>query len=244
MNKRLVKTGLVAALLSLAAPVAASAQQIDSIYITPRLIFSYQMGDMAPAKWHAGQWSASALGGDENDKNFGFGLSVGTDLGFSSDLPVRVEGEYVYRGKAEFAKGPSSVTWVDGSTRTASHSFEVTAHSLMANAFYDFNTATSFTPYVGAGLGGAYLKTDYRTSIINGGTASIGVSKSSWNFAWNAGGGVAYHINENAALDFGYRYVDLGKAETGTINALGMSGSSSVDYTAHEFSVGLRLTGF
>ena len=244
MKKALVRTGLMAAVLSLAAPAAASAQEIDSIYVTPRLIYSYQMGDMSPAKWRQGQWTASALGGEEKDKNFAFGLSVGSDLGYSSDLPVRVEGEYVYRGKAEFSKGPASVAWVDGSVRTASHSFEVTAHSLMVNAFYDFNTASSFTPYVGAGLGGAYLNTDYKTSIINGGAASIGVSKSSWNLAWNVGGGVAYHLNENAALDFGYRYVDLGKAETGSINALSMSGSSELDYTAHEFSIGLRLTGF
>lgn len=244
MKKGLIRTGVMAALLSLAAPVAASAQEIDSIYVTPRLIYSYQKGDMSAAKWRQGQWTASALGGEETDKNLAFGLAVGTDLGYSSDWPVRVEGEYVYRNKAEFSKGPSSVTWVDGSARTASHSFEVTAHSLMVNAFYDINTASSLTPYIGAGLGGAYLKTDYRTSISNGGNASIGVSKSNWGLAWNVGGGVAYHLNENAALDFGYRYVDLGTAETGSINALGMTGSSEVDYTAHEFSIGLRLTGF
>lgn len=244
MKKHFVRTGVMAALLSLAAPAVASAQQIDSIYITPRIIYSYQMGDMSAAKWRNGVWAASALGGEETDKNFAFGLSVGTDLGYSSEWPVRVEGEYVYRGKAEFSKGPSTVTWFDGSPRVASQKFEITAHSLMVNAFYDFNTATSFTPYVGAGLGGAYLKTDYRASIVNGGPGTAGVSKSNWNLAWNIGGGVAFHLNENAALDFGYRYVDLGNADTGNINMLDFSGSPKVDYTAHEFSIGLRLTGF
>ena len=244
MKKRFIRTGVMAALLSLAAPMAASAQQIDSIYVTPRLIYSYQMGDISAAKWRHGQWTSSALGGEEKDKNFAFGLAVGTDLGYSSEWPVRVEGEYVYRNKAEFSKGPSSITWFDGTPRTASQSFDVTAHSLMVNAFYDFNTASSFTPYVGAGLGGAYLKTDYKATVVNGGPGTAGVSKSNWNLAWNIGGGVAFHLNENAALDFGYRYVDLGKADTGNINMLNFSGSSEMDYTAHEFSIGLRLTGF
>jgi opacity protein-like surface antigen len=242
--KKVLKIGLAAALMSLAAPVAASAQQIDSLYVTPRLIYSYQLGDMSAAKWNQGAWSASALGGEAKDKVFGFGLAAGTDLGYSSGWPVRVEAEYVYRGKAEFGKGPSTVTWVDGSSRTAKNSFEVTAHSLMVNAFYDFNTATSFTPYLGLGLGGSYLDSSYQTSVVNGVSGSASVSKGSWNLAWNAGGGVAYHLSENAAVDFGYRYVNLGSADTGDVSMLGLSGSSEIDYTAHEFSIGLRLTGF
>lgn len=244
MKKRFIRTGIMAAVLSLAAPMAASAQQIDSLYITPRLIYSYQMGDMSAAKWRNGAWSASVLGGEEKDKNFAFGLAVGTDLGYSSDWPVRVEGEYVYRGKAEFSKGPKTVAGIGGGINTASQKFEVKAHSLMVNAFYDFNTASSFTPYLGAGLGGAYLKTNYQTSMHNGVSGSVSTSKTNWNLAWNVGGGLAFHLNENAALDFGYRYVDLGDAETGNINLLNFNGSSKVDYTAHEFSVGLRLTGF
>lgn len=243
MKKHFIKTGLMAALLSLAAPAVASAQQIDSIYVTPRLIYSYQMGDMSPAKWRNGDWSASALGGEEKEKNFAFGLAVGTDLGYASEWPVRIEGEYVYRSEAEFSKGPSSVS-LNGTLLTASQRFKVKAHSLMVNAFYDFNTASSFTPYIGAGLGGAYLKTDYRTTLQNGAAGSASVSQTDWNLAWNVGGGVAFHLNENAALDFGYRYVDLGDATTGNIRLSNYSGSSKVDYTAHEFSIGLRLTGF
>lgn len=246
MKKKLIRTGIMAATLALASPVVpqAHAQQIDSIYITPKVLFSYQTGDLAPAKWRdQGDWTNSVLGGSEKDQNFGFGLAVGTDLGYSSELPVRLEGEYVYRSKGKFSKGPKTVSGRNF-TGTAQQSFEVTAHSLMANAFYDINTDSAITPYFGLGLGLAYLNTDYSTSISNGDSASATSSTTNWNMAWNVGLGAAYHLNENMALDFGYRYVDLGTAESGNISMLNFNGSSEMDYKAHEFSVGLRVTGF
>lgn len=243
MKKKLLRAGLFTLALSLAVPVMASAQEINSVYVTPKLFYSHQMGDMAPSQWSQGIWSAGVLGGKETDNNFGLGLSVGMDMGYYYDLPMRLELEYVYRGKAEFGQGPSTV-WSGGQAFTASHSFDVTAHSLMANAFYDFNNDSVFTPYIGAGLGFAYLDTTYRAGIANGLSGSVASTSNNWNFAWNVGAGVAYHINDAVALDLGYRYVDLGTVETGTTTVSNFLGSSSVDYTAHEMSIGLRFSGF
>ena len=75
-------------------------------------------------------------------------------------------------------------------------------HSLMANAYFDYLTCTPWTPYVGAGIGAAYLKNN-----INGGAAK----KTTYNFAWQVMGGVTYDINANWTLDAGYRYADLGQ---------------------------------
>ena len=57
---------------------------------------------------------------------------------------------------------------------------------------------------------------------------------------------MAYHVSDNVAIDAGYRYVDLGSGEAGRFNIqhLGYSGNPKVDFTAHEFSVGLRFSGF
>ena len=242
MKKNLLRAGLFTLALSLAAPIMASAQEINSIYVTPKLIYSHQVGDMNPSRWSNGAWTANALGGEETDNSFGLGLSVGADLGYYYDLPMRVELEYAYRGKAEFGQGPSVV--LGSVPLMASHSFDITAHSLMANAFFDFNNDSMFTPYIGAGLGLAYLDTTYRASIQNGTTATVTTNNDNWNFAWNVGAGVAYHLSDNMALDLGYRYVDLGTAEAGSAIVSNFTGSSSVDYTAHEVNVGLRFSGF
>ena len=75
-------------------------------------------------------------------------------------------------------------------------------HSLMANAYFDYLTCTPWTPYVGAGIGTAYLKYN----------ANSGAEKKTvYNFAWQVMGGVTYDINANWALDAGYRYADLGQ---------------------------------
>ena len=54
--------------------------------------------------------------------------------------------------------------------------------------------------------------------------------------------GVEYPINENLSLDLGYRYLNLGDAQTGYVtDARGVS--TRMDYkdiTAHEVRVGLR----
>ncbi len=253
MKSKLIRTGLVALALTLAAPVTmAPAQEINSIYVTPKLSYVYQKGDMSSGNWHNGGWHTGAVGGNDNDNGFGIGVAVGTDLGYYYEVPVRVELEYMYRTEAEFGQGARSVSVFGAggpATLTASQNFKVSAHSLMANGFFDINTQTDFTPYLGAGLGLAYLDTDYRSGITMN-NIPIGASSSdgSWNFAWSLMAGVGYSINENLTLDLGYRYIDLGSGDAGTFNAsnggISYSGSPSVDYTAHELGLGLRFTGF
>jgi opacity protein-like surface antigen len=130
-----------------------------------------------------------------------------------------VELEYLYHGSQTFRSSPSS--------------HDVSAHSLLANAFLDIQTDTAFTPYVGGGLGLGYLK----DQVNNGGGYSAKVNR--WNFVWNLGGGVAWSLNESMALDFGYRYMDLGKTE-----GVSLPSPSEVSLTAHEFGVGLRIMAF
>jgi len=244
MNKSgLIKSGLLALTLSFGWPaLEAKAQEFNSIYVAPRLIYSKQNGDMSKATYSDGLDSFRALGGEDSDTNFGLGVALGLDLSYSTAYPVRVEAEYVYRSEASFKNSPRKI---GGTGVSASQSFKVAAHSLMANAFYDINTDTPLTPYFGGGLGMAFLDAKYKSSI-NG--AQTKKSSTDWNLAWNVGAGVAYQFNDSLALDFGYRYVDLGSSECG-VSAAGSSGASfktdgKVDYTTHEFSLGLRFNGF
>lgn len=238
MRVNLIKAGLAALAISLTASGSmAFGEEMGSMYFTPKILYSYQEGEMAPAQAINGNgWKTEALGGDENDQGYAVGFSLGNDLSYYYEMPVRVELEYMYRSESKWKEGPR---WVG--TYLATQDFTVTAQSLMFNAFYDFNTQTNLTPYFGGGLGVSYLSTDYQTTA---GSKTYTNSNSDINFAWNIGGGVVFHISDSMALDFGYRYVDLGTATAGDLTMGSYVVDSQAEYTSHEFGLGIRFSGF
>jgi len=78
---------------------------------------------------------------------------------------------------------------------------KVKTQGVLFNVYYDFDLKTTVPvkPYVGVGLGWGQTKLDYRTKHIKDDGASMQI-----------GAGVNYKINENIALDLGYRYITYG----------------------------------
>lgn len=110
-------------------------------------------------------------------------------------------------------------------------------NSLMLNAYYDINTCTKWTPYVGAGVGVAMLKFTAK-DMNDGGKAS----DRTYNVAWQVGAGVAYDLTSNVALDAGYRYIDGGAAVADKIKNQGYRSKDKIDTAAHEIYFGARYT--
>jgi len=248
MKKKLIRCGLFALALTVALPAApAPAQEFNSIYIAPKIIYSWKDGDMSNAKWtNSAGWSRGVLGGSDDDNGFGFGLAVGNDFSLYSGVPIRLELEYVYHGEGKFGNGPS-VIYNNSQTHIASQSFKIKAHTFMINGFYDIDLGAIVTPYVGGGLGLAYLSSDYssRSHVSGNDSVQVKTSNNDWAFAWNLGGGVSFAIDDQTAIDVGYRYYDLGSAEPGSVNASsGYRANPKVDLTSHELSVGLRFSIF
>jgi len=79
----------------------------------------------------------------------------------------------------------------------------VTTWALMANAWIDLGNSSTFTPYIGGGVG-------YAISKFNGGAVYDGVDG---NFAWQLGAGVNVAVSEETSLGIGYRYFDAGDVE-------------------------------
>ena len=145
-------------------------------------------------------------------------ISAGVGYQFSDYLRGDLTAEYRsatrFRGNAVVAHdaGTDKYPYYDGQFR---------AFDVMANGYVDLGTYNGLTPYVGAGIGAAYVKlgdTYEHTSFpyAVGGTYADGVlpGNSKWNFAWALHTGVAWDVNPRLKLELGYTYKDLGSIQS------------------------------
>lgn len=97
----------------------------------------------------------------------GTGILAGASLGYRRGN-FRVEGEYFYRTTTHDTRSNNSVGDADTQRKeqqeieTAESGVDdVLSHNFFANLYYDFNTDSRFTPYVGVGVGAAQVSLDY-----------------------------------------------------------------------------------
>ena len=92
---------------------------------------------------------------------------------------------------------------------------------VLANAYVDLGTWWCLTPFIGAGVGGAYNSIADLTDIgIGTSGAGIGPNVSSWSPAWALYAGIDYSVTKNFKVELAYRYLNWG-AITDTINCIG-----------------------
>lgn len=130
--------------------------------------------------------------------------------------------------------------------------FGLKSDLFLANLYYDFDTRSRFTPYVGLGLGITHNQTTNGSAIDTCGcgfTDSKIAGAGHWSVAGALMGGVSVALRERLHLDAGYRFLYLGNAHTGLITgtnpqvgatAPGGDDPAVSDIYAHEFRVGLR----
>lgn len=118
----------------------------------------------------------------------------------------------------------------------------VKSYTMMFNAYKDLGNFGGLTPYVGAGIGASYNKTDDVYFTGNPSLVNRIHGDSDLSFAWSLMAGVGYQVSDRAILDFGYRYLDLGSAGSQNGDSAGNWNPrvSIDDLTSHEFKVGLR----
>ena len=93
----------------------------------------------------------------------------------------------------------------------------------MANAYLDLGTWWCLTPFVGAGVGGAWnsVTTVSDLGIVNTNAPGFGFASadaSNWNLAWSAQAGLAYNVSSNLKLEMAVRYLNLGSVKTPVVN--------------------------
>lgn len=170
---------------------------------------------------------ADVFGAESINDTAVFGFGGGYKAGwFRADVTIDYSGRATY--KADIVGLPA------GNQPGLSTKIEMV--TTLANAYADLGTWWGITPYIGAGIGAAYMRT---VEFYDYATATVPHDKQSqWNFAWAAIAGMSYRIGANLLADASYRYLSLGDAVT-AVNAAGNQFTVK-DITAHEFRVGLR----
>ena len=83
------------------------------------------------------------------------------------------------------------------------------------------------TPFVGAGVGGAYNRiyglTDFGQGGVNEGVG-FARDRSKFDLAYAAHAGLAYTVSPNLKLELAYRYLNMGDATAAPIQCVGPSG--------------------
>ena len=166
----------------------------------------------------------------------GFGCGSTTGRGLRGELMLGWHGKRGIDG----TPGP----WNPGPPATSDplHT-SVTTTTLMFNGHYDLGRFDRFTPYLGTGVGVAYNRMDEVYFTGNPALTNRIEGDERWSLAWSLMAGVGVQITERVTLDLGYRYLDMGKAQSGTVDNLGFINPRVRidDLTAHEFKVGLRF---
>lgn len=116
----------------------------------------------------------------------------------------RLEGEYTVRKNAQFDSH-----WSPFNANV--NRMEVNAQRLMLNGYKDFAITDKISVYGMAGVGLAQIEAEgYQTN-----PGRRFASHTQNNFAYSLGLGVDYALTERVTLGTGYRYVNMGKIETG-----------------------------
>ena len=203
---------------------AANANAFDfNQYVSAKVNYAFASHDVDYTNlWASGGPTKGSFSFSDNvwGGNVAYGIKAG---------PVRTELELNLKQKAK----------KNFSSSQSSAKLSVENRFAMVNAYYDIDTGTKFTPYVGAGIGWAHLKAqekniEYATAQ-NKDQTKVGDSRNT--FAWQIGAGVSYALTDQFNVDFGYRYIDEGHVSYRDDRSI-----NKYEAKSHELSLGVRYT--
>lgn len=182
--------------------------------------------------------------GSINKSKFSGALNLGYNFKSAFNIPVRAEVSFTLRGDSNKTKHERETNEFD-ETYNGINKTKAKMNTLMFNGYYDIDTKTSFTPFVGAGLGVAFtkLKREWRGYMEDDkdDVYSESFSKSKTKFTWSLAAGVGYKITDNLDFDFTARYLDAGKVTIQTRKD-DLKIKSTAKFTSVDLLAGIRYT--
>ncbi|MEO1198638.1 MAG: outer membrane beta-barrel protein [Pseudomonadota bacterium] len=221
----------------------------------------YLRGDIGIGITSDGDWSqddVTAADGRFLYEALGDSLIVGGGVGYKFNNWLRADLTAEYRGTIDvdgideyqfictFAGGTCANVG-DQVTRNNIWNGSISSTVIMANAYVDLGSYHGLTPFVGAGIGASYNSfsagVEFDPSDLGGGGHVA--SNSDWDLAWALMAGFGFQVNDRLALELGYRYIDLGDVETGSVTCLGHTACELEplhieDITSHDIRLGMR----
>ncbi len=239
MNKTLLLASVATALFA----ISANATDFNP-YVSAKAAYGFMRNSV-----NLGMHYDSAKDRDYNyekthkDNVWGLRLAAGASTPVTHGK-LRAELEFGWNDKGKDSKG-EFVSTHDNKPLPYDLDSKVTVFSSMINVYYDIDTGTKFTPYVGAGLGMAHLKNKATVSASLGGPLSLNDTEEENHLAWNIGFGMNYALTDNLSLDLGYRYSDYGRIKKAISYTFAtprgtMFAAAKVKVTAHEALLGVR----
>ncbi|MDR3517899.1 MAG: outer membrane beta-barrel protein [Azospirillaceae bacterium] len=209
---------LVGAALTAVLPGSAMAQRADGFYIGG----AGGVGFADTAKVHI-----PGSGHEDLKYQPGYGASGEVGYGFDNGLRTGLELGYLDNAVDKttgFAGGDKG----GGSTRALIY---------MLNLYYDIPTGTAFTPYIGAGVGGATLNAHH----IQPTPAGSSLNGTDTVFAYQGIAGVSYALDNvapNLAATLDYRYLGTQDPKFDVVGG----GRAKAEYSNNIIMVGLRYS--
>ena len=175
---------------------------------------------------------------DPREASWDFDLGFGVDAALGYDFGS-------FRSDVEFTFMSSKAVFdVDKDDRRGVNVVAddtLTILALTANAWYDLDTGTAWTPYIGIGVGATNLSVQLSEGTDDDDRYFDGTG---WGFAYQAGVGVAFEVLNGFSLTAGYQF--FGTLETEVLDegqSTADDDDSSVSPTlmAHGVQLGMRF---
>ncbi|WP_119256733.1 outer membrane protein [Shinella zoogloeoides] len=186
-------------------------------------------------------------GSNDTDADFDYtrlksGFVIGGGVGYQINDHFRTDVTLDYMFKSNFRGGTTGLCGVTPCQSTDRSG--MSALSLLANAYVDIGHYGVFTPYVGGGIGGSYVKWNkLDNTICNGGTCTTTEhgGKKSWRFTYALMAGASIDLTCNLKADVGYRFRHITK---GAMFGFKNNGGPGYDkgFYSHEARAGLRYS--
>jgi len=160
--------------------------------------------------------------GSHDAKDEGVGLGEAASGGYAFGYGLRLEGEFFH--------DQNNTDGVKGYTGAGGH---VSNNALFANALYDFNMGSRYTPYIGAGIGPDFIH------VKSVGATGVGYLKGdTLDAAYQGIAGVSAQLDPNWAVTADYRYIASFDPKVDSTTG----GQGRVDNASHNVMLGLRYS--
>ncbi len=151
---------------------------------------------------------------------------MGGGVGYQLNHWLRFDATGEYRTEQSFNAIESYNAGFFNSPPDSSRAFDTYTGSVqstvaLVNAYIDVGTFYGVTPFVGAGIGGAFNRISGLTDIGVGGTNTgfgYASDKTKVDLAYAGMVGLSYAVTPNLKLEIAYRYLDMGDVRSGPIN--------------------------